>query len=65
MRKILISDILPLIYNYLRQQGLKSFAEKLNKMSGLDLEDSESPLASKKLAKIIKFYIKNNEKMLE
>lgn len=40
MRKILISDILPLIYNYLRQQGLKSFAEKLNKMSGLDLEDS-------------------------
>ncbi|KRX02052.1 hypothetical protein PPERSA_07697 [Pseudocohnilembus persalinus] len=41
MRKLVTADILPLIYNYLRSIGLKSFAEKLNNMSGLNLDEQK------------------------
>lgn len=49
IRKIVSTDILPVIYNYLTQIGLDSVAKKLLKKSGLELDSSESPLAEKKL----------------
>lgn len=40
LRKIVSSDLLPVIYAYLQQIGLSSIAKKLHKASELDLESS-------------------------
>ncbi|KAL4432759.1 hypothetical protein ABPG74_011580 [Tetrahymena malaccensis] len=65
IRKILSTDILPVIYNYLNQIGLESVAKKLQKKSGLDLENSDTPLVEKKLQKIVKFYVTNHKHMIQ
>ena len=40
LRKILSTDLLPVVYNYLVSIGLDSVAQKLTSKSGLDLESS-------------------------
>lgn len=63
IRKLQPSDLLPVVYNYLKEVGHQKVAKQLKKESELDLED-KTGVCGRALNKICRIYIQHNPLLL-